>query len=283
MKTMSLLRGLTRVLSVSVGVLLITVANIFAQSSASNAVPVVTIQATTPIASWPGTPGVFTVFRSGDPTITLNVYYVVSGTASNGVDYETISNWVQLPGGVLSNTIVITPINPGQTNTETVTVALTNAPTLNPVNYLIGDPSAATVYITPASVTNVPPAVALTEPPNGAVYTAPATIQLIAEASDVNGLVTSVEFFNGSNSLGVVTNFAIVDPPGPLVAGFVPGTRAFFLTWSNVPSGPPIVVTNPPPPQSPVGTRHFSSRMWRPIFSRPRPRRTTDCPRCPRR
>ncbi len=251
MKTMSLFRGLTRVLFFVVGSLLLTGSNILAQTS-SNTVPVVTIEATTPIASWSGAPGVFTVFRAGDPTIMLNVYCVVTGTASNGVDYQTIGNWVQLPSGVLSNTIVVNPINRGQTGTETVTVTLSPSPLLNPVNYIIGNPNSATVDITPASVTNNPPAVALTEPPNGAIYTAPATIELIAEGSDVNGFVTSVEFFNGSNSLGVVSNFAIVDPPGPK-SGFVPGTRAFFLTWSNVPAGPLIVVTNPPPPFAPPG------------------------------
>ena len=250
MKTMSLFRGLTRVLAVFVGSLIFAGSNILAQSS-SNTIPVVTIQATTLVASWSGSRGVFTVFRAGDPTMALNVYVVVTGTASNGVDYQTIGNWVQLPGGVLSNTIVVTPINRGQTSTETVTVTLSPSPLMTPVNYGIGNPNSATVDITPANVTNIPPAVALTEPPNGAVYTAPATIELIAEGSDVNGYVTSMEFFNGSNSLGVVSNFAIVDPPGPK-SGFVPGTRAFFLTWSNVPAGPPIVVTNLPPSGPPM-------------------------------
>jgi hypothetical protein len=110
-------------------------------------------------------------------------------------------------------------------------------------------------YAQSTTPTNIPPVVTFSSPANGSVYVAPATIQLIAIASDSGGYVTSVEFFSGSNSLGLVTNFAIVDPaPGRT---FIPGSRAFFLTWSNVPAGPQIVVTNFPPPASPVAGSNF--------------------------
>lgn len=84
------------------------------------------------------------------------------------------------------------------------------------------------------------PVVAITTPTNGAIFPALTNIQLIAEGSDSNGYVTSMEFFAGTNSLGIVTNAVIVDPPVP-PNGFVAGTRAFFLTWSNVPAGPYIL------------------------------------------
>ncbi len=245
MKTTSLFKGLFRG-GFYIGMLLMTATGLLAQST-SNVIPVVTIQAADQLASWTGDPGVFLVNRAGDPTPALNVYYTISGTASNGVDYQTIGNFVQLPGGVVSNTIVINPINAGQSNIKTVTLHLAPSPLMTPVNYSIGKPDTATVYITPPGVSNIPPVVALTSPTNGSVYTAPATIQLIAIANDADGVVDSVEFFNGSNSLGIVTNFAIVDPPGPPGQPFVPGTRAFFFTWSNVPAGPQITVTNPPP------------------------------------
>src|SRR5215472_7959451 len=85
----------------------------------SNSIPLVNIVATTPVASATGNPGVFTVYRCGDPTPALNVYYRIGGTASNGVDYQSISNFVSLPSGVMSNTVVINPINLGQTNVNT--------------------------------------------------------------------------------------------------------------------------------------------------------------------
>lgn len=70
-----------------------------------------------------------------------------------------------------------------------------------------------------AVVTNAAPTVSLTSPGKGAVYIAPANIALRANASETNGTISKVEFFNGTNSLGVV------------------GQSPFGLTWSNVASG----------------------------------------------
>src|SRR5437899_455171 len=108
-----------------------------------SSVPVVTIQATDYHGTWAGDPAVFTVFRSGDTTPALNVYCCIGGTATNGVDYKTIGNFVSLPTGVLSNTIVIDPVNLGQTGIRTVTVELCPSPLMTPVNYSIGSPSSA--------------------------------------------------------------------------------------------------------------------------------------------
>src|SRR5258708_20736253 len=81
--------------------------------------------------------------------------------------------------------------------------------------------------------TNLPPIVNLTNPTNGAVFYTPVDIPLVAIASDVDGSGASVELFAGSNSLGVVTNWVVVEPlPG---GGYIPGSRAFILDWSNVP------------------------------------------------
>jgi hypothetical protein len=200
-----------------------------------NLIPLVTIEATQPFASWSGTTGTFTVFRDGPTNQTLNVFYLIGGTATNGVDYGKIGNWVMIPAGVRTNTITINPINTGQTNVETVVLKL--SPSLLGIaqNYAIGYPDAATVYISPAGVTNIPPNVRIFAPTNGAVFFSPPYIELAAFAWDPDGFVTSVEFFAGSQSLGVVSNGVIVDPPFPDGAG--PGSRALFLTWSNPPPG----------------------------------------------
>jgi subtilisin family serine protease len=49
---------------------------------------------------------------------------------------------------------------------------------------------------------NVPPSVQLTSPPNGATYTAPATVPLAASASDPDGSVTQVAFYAGQTQIG---------------------------------------------------------------------------------
>jgi hypothetical protein len=227
MKTMNLTWPVNRPL-LAICLLLTLAFRSLAQTSISNPLPIVTIQATDNRATWAGDTGTFTVFRSGNPAPTLNVYYCISGTASNGVDYQAIGNLVQIPSGVLSNSIVIKPINLGQTDIKTVTLDLScPSPLMIPINYVVGSPNHATVFITPPGITNIPPAAAIVSPTNGAAFFAPANIRLIAVANDPDGYVATVEFFAGTNSLGIRTN-------NPLSASPI---NPFMLTWSNVAPG----------------------------------------------
>jgi hypothetical protein len=66
---------------------------------------------------------------------------------------------------------------------------------------------------------NSPPAVMLTQPANGATFAAPATVSLAASASDADGTVSKVEFFNGTTKLGE-------DASAP-----------YTFTWSGVGAG----------------------------------------------
>jgi len=58
---------------------------------------------------------------------------------------------------------------------------------------------------TPAAV-NVPPTVAITSPTNAATFTSPANVTLTASASDADGSVTNVSFFDGGTLLGGTNN-----------------------------------------------------------------------------
>lgn len=199
--------------------------------SFAQTVPVVTIQATDIHGTWTGDPAVFTVFRSGNTAQALNVYCCIDGTATNGVDFQNIGSFVSLPAGVLSNAIVINPINLGQTDTRTVTVDLCPSPLMIPVNYSIGWPNSATVYVSPPGISNLPPVISIISPTNGAIFTAPANISLIARAADPDGTVMNVEFFAGTTDLGRGLP-VILDPPGVNgVTGLV-----YFLNWQNVPA-----------------------------------------------
>jgi regulation of enolase protein 1 (concanavalin A-like superfamily) len=66
---------------------------------------------------------------------------------------------------------------------------------------------------------NSPPTVSLTAPANGATFTAPATVNLAASASDSDGTVAKVEFFAGSTLLGTDM------------------TSPYQLTWGSVAEG----------------------------------------------
>jgi hypothetical protein len=110
-------------------------------------------------------------------------------------------------------------------------------------------------------VTNLPPRVRLVSPYAGASYFAPATVGLCAAASDPDGTVAKVEFFAGTNSLGVVTT-------GTVVTNHEGIYDQFCLTWNSAAKGTyaltamatdnggakgtsapvPITVLPPPPP-----------------------------------
>ncbi|HCU24996.1 MAG TPA: hypothetical protein DF383_08265 [Deltaproteobacteria bacterium] len=65
-------------------------------------------------------------------------------------------------------------------------------------------------------IVNVSPAVNLTQPPNGTVFTLPTTVNMAAEATDSDGSVVKVEFYSGTTKLGEATaapfTFAWSDP-----------------------------------------------------------------------
>jgi Big-like domain-containing protein/Calx-beta domain-containing protein len=202
---------------------------VFAQTTDSNLVPVVTVQATQPIATVTNS-GVFTVFRSGTTNAALNVWYDLGGSASNGVDYAPIPpHLVAIAAGVTSSTITITPIeNAALSVVKTVVLTLTNSPLLTPVNYEIGSPSQAVVYLEENGATNLPPSVSIISPQDGAVFYTPTNILILAKASDPDSSVTNVEFFAGTNDLGKGLP-VVLDPPG--VNGGV--GLVYLFNWLN--------------------------------------------------
>lgn len=79
--------------------------------------------------------------------------------------------------------------------------------------------SAVAVTASPATPANKAPQVTLTAPAANAAYTAPAAITLSAAASDPDGSISKVVFYNGSNVLATVTS------------------QPYQYTWSGVPAG----------------------------------------------
>ena len=67
---------------------------------------------------------------------------------------------------------------------------------------------------------NVLPTVAITSPLNNSTFTSPADILITADATDSDGTVSSVEFFEGTNSLGIDTD----------------GNDGWSVTWNGVAS-----------------------------------------------
>ncbi len=69
------------------------------------------------------------------------------------------------------------------------------------------------------TVANVAPSVSLTAPITGASYTSPASIAIAANATDPDGTISKVEFYNGTTLIGTST------------------TSPYAFTWSNVATG----------------------------------------------
>ena len=79
--------------------------------------------------------------------------------------------------------------------------------------------SSSTATITVNSAANQAPSVTLTAPANGATFTAPATVTLSATASDSDGTISKVEFYNGTTLLNTDT------------------TSSYSYSWVSVPAG----------------------------------------------
>ena len=73
------------------------------------------------------------------------------------------------------------------------------------------------VQVTAAA--NAAPTVSLTAPANGSTYSAPATIMVGADASDTDGMIARVDFYQGTTLLGSDT------------------TSPYSFTWSGAPAG----------------------------------------------
>ncbi len=81
----------------------------------------------------------------------------------------------------------------------------------------------ATVTIAAATPTNQPPTVSVTSPLNGSTFKAPATVTLTAAASDADGTISKVEFYNGTTLVATDT------------------TSPYSATFTGIPAGSYVI------------------------------------------
>ena len=135
----------------------------------------------------------------------------LQATASN--PDGTISSVSFYRDGVLIGKVTNSPYNLIWTNGIPGSYILTASAT----DIFGGTTTSAPVAVTLTG--NPLPSVSLTSPTGGAIFFEHTNITLNAQASDINGTISMVEFFAGTNSLGQDTN------------------APFSLIWSNVPAG----------------------------------------------
>ena len=106
-------------------------------------------------------------------------------------------------GDVITVTYYKTTINPLQTPAGAQAESISNQPVINNVT----------------TSPNQPPTVSISSPTKNSNFVAPATIVIDATASDPDGIIGKVEFYNGSTKLGERTS------------------SPYSLTWKEVPEG----------------------------------------------
>jgi hypothetical protein len=116
--------------------------------TAASAVPLVTVAATDPNAAEAGTkPGIFTLTRSGDPTVALTVTYSMGGSATNGIDYAALSGTLTFGVGQGSATVVVNPVDDNLVEGSESVVLTIIAPLASPITYTVGAQASATVTL----------------------------------------------------------------------------------------------------------------------------------------
>ncbi len=84
--------------------------------------PEISISATDPNAAEPADPGSFTISRTGNTTTALVVNLLVSGTASNGVDFTTLTTSATIAAGQSSVTLTVAPIDDAVDETDEIVI-----------------------------------------------------------------------------------------------------------------------------------------------------------------
>ena len=199
--------------------------------------PIVTVRATDPYASeicgaiTIVDPGKFTFYRTGPTNYSLKVFYSVSGTASNGMDYTKLTGVMEIPTNRWSADVYVSPFCDNLVEpTESVKIRLqpvTNTTGSTAQLYLVGQPCEATAFIRDWGW---PPYVRILQPTNGQSFKAPANVHIAASAVDPQGYIYSMQIREGTNVIGSEARYYLVPPTN--------GSPFLFqMTWTNVPLG----------------------------------------------
>jgi hypothetical protein len=180
--------------------------------------------------------GLLRITRSGPTNFPLTVYYQLSGTASNGVDYVKLSGSVVISENARSAELLIEAVD-DKLAESTESLQVTIQPPMcagiyppPPDCYVVGRSSRATAYILDNEVTSSAPSVSITRPVSGSTFPPGSDIRIEATTIDRDGYAPHVEFFANSNKIGdVVINFLVAPPPGQPIH--------FTFDWRDVRAG----------------------------------------------
>jgi len=209
---------------------------------AGNAVPVVSLIATSRVAEEDSAPamrpmryrGEFTISRTGGTAHAQPFYLHVSGTATPGADYTAIPFAGSIPAGAVSTTVTVDALPDNLAEPlETVLAAVSGCPPdgiMAPCYLLEVDPAHQrdTVLIRDDGITTA--SLQITAPPPGAHFAAGQPVVMDATALDLQGGITRVDFYAGNARIGSSELFFFAPPP--------PGEPVYHtFTWNGAPAG----------------------------------------------
>jgi regulation of enolase protein 1 (concanavalin A-like superfamily) len=163
----------------------------------TNQPPTVALTAPTAASTFTAPATIAMSATASDPENRLSHVDFFAGTTliSSSTTAPFAATWPAVPAGTYSLTAVASDADGGKTTSAAVTVTVQ------------------------AATTNKPPTVTLTSPASGSTATAPASLTLSATASDPEGRLARVDFYNGTALLQSDT------------------TAPYSFSWSSVPAG----------------------------------------------
>jgi GH35 family endo-1,4-beta-xylanase len=186
--------------------------------------PTVTVAATAPNTAELGpVPGTFTLSRTGDASVPLNISGNLGGTAIAGTDYTITGPPFNFPANAATLAVNVVPIpNDIAQGDRSVSLALQSG-----AAYLLGSPASASITIADK------PADAWRYLTFGASANSPAIAGDLADPNH-NGLANLVEYALGGDPLGNSTGLAVLPVAGRDAQGRLTLRFARYLSHSDL-------------------------------------------------
>src|ERR1017187_9013232 len=192
--------------------------------------------------------------------LTVNASTVATPLASLTNNLGTSITFATVASGTGPLTYVWKKNGTNVVGASTASLSLTNLTYADGAVYIVEVSGTCNTAVQAATVTiNHPPTVSILSPTNGAIFISPADFTVLADAEDVDGTVTNVEFFLwATNKLGEVTN----EPYFTILTNVLTGTYLFTaVATDNLgargTSAPVSVTVIDRPPLSVVSAMHL--------------------------
>src|ERR1019366_6528325 len=192
--------------------------------------------------------------------LTVNARTVASPLASPTNNLGTSITFATLASGTGPLAYMWKKSGTNVAGATTASLTLTNLTYADGAIYSVEVSGTCNTAVQAATLTiNHPPTVSILSPTNGAIFISPADFTVLADAEDVDGTVTNVEFFLwATNKLGEVTN----EPYFTILTNVLTGTYLFTaVATDNLgargTSAPVSVTVIDRPPLSVVSAMHL--------------------------